>query len=187
MISNQVLKRNFEELYENDFLDNEDDEHTVRKELDNIEYYMSFKEGIDDNISLLLYPNIPLIHAFMKKWNVSSIYEGKKWIVLLTSNNILMDLDAYDDAFSWIRPCNRSYSYYEHYFGDTEDISRDAYQYQDFYKSPDVPKSVQVYGDMIKSNSEVYLKSLDNMVLINELKTRGLSHEEIRELKKISE
>ena len=56
MTSNKIIKKCFEDLYKNDFLDKEDDERRVRKELDKIEYSMSYSHDIDNNVSLQFLP-----------------------------------------------------------------------------------------------------------------------------------
>lgn len=141
---NHKLKKTlFDEAYkkicqeEQAFLDKEDDEHKVRQLLNKIEADVSPAVGVF--VSLILYPNIPILKKFIEKWKETPIHEGKKWIVFLSSDTSISftyDLDAYNDAFSIFRLCDKTYSLYEKSFKDN-DITIDYYQYPSYYKSPD--------------------------------------------------
>ena len=142
----KLEKSLFDEAYkkicqeEQAFLDKEDDEHKVRQLLNKIEADVSPAVGVF--ISLILYPNIPILKKFIEKWNETPIYEGKKWIVFLSSDTSLSftyDLDAYNDAFSIFRLCDKTYSLYEKSFKDNE-ITVDYYQYPSYYKNPEEGK-----------------------------------------------
>ena len=176
-MSKKVIAAWFEKFYDSNFLDTEDSEREVRNCLDAIESKISHEET--ENVSLLLYPNIKIIWKFMEKWNVSPIMSGEKWLVLFGSGSdekeLLMDLDAYDDAFAWCRICNRSFEYFSQIFGSKAELVNSDYQYP-FYIGENA-------RDMNSSSSEIYLKSLDNKVLIDELKTRALSKAEMETLR----
>jgi hypothetical protein len=179
-MSKKVIQAWFEQFYaESDFLNTENDEREVRKQLDVIESKITQQEA--EHVSLLLYPNIKIVWCFMEKWNVTPIMEGKKWLVLFGSGpdekELLMDLDAYDDAFAWCRLCNRSFEYFSTVFGSKTELKYDDYQYPFFI--------VDNAKDPKSTGSEIYLKSLDTKTLIDELKTRSLSKTELDSLSKL--
>ena len=173
----QTVKALFEDIYkDSDYLDNQNDERYVRNSLDSIESQLFHQE----DISFMLYPNIPIVHLFIEKWNITPVKEGKKWIVLYTDNNeekLQDDMDAYDDEFSIFRTNDKTYDFYEKVFKN-RDINISSYQYPSYYRTPEKTLSNKVYEDM-------KLKSIDTDELIKELKSRQLSKKDITELQKL--
>jgi len=176
------VKNLFEEIYQKafdtKFLDDEDDERTVRKSLDFIESKISSRS--DHFVSLTLYPNIGIVKKFIEKWNIGPIYEGSKWLVFISSDSLFRglegDLDIYDDAFAWCRVCDKTYNYYEDRFKEDEDISSSSYQYPQF-----------LTNSRETNQHEMTMKSFDNSEIIEELRTRTFSPKEIREILRIFE
>lgn len=108
--------------------------HDVNSELcypDEIENYIN-----DWGWGFRVSPNIPIIRAFLKKWKVTPLLKGKKWIITLEETGKLecfhRDIESY--RFDFEHDTWQSYEFFVKACPETE-IKREDYEYTPFEES----------------------------------------------------
>ena len=103
-----------------------------------VEYEMEENDWFDNYLSeysLVIYPNIPIVMEFFKKWNEEKdiLIKGKKWIVISRDQdlNTFWDLDAYSDDFDFVHLNDKTYNFYIKNYPMTE-IKREDYEYEPY-------------------------------------------------------
>jgi hypothetical protein len=125
------------------YFDEEDSEKVVEdyitdQMVTDVEYEMEENDWFDNYLSeysLVIYPNIPIVMEFFKKWNEEKdiLIKGKKWILISRDQdlNTFWDLDAYSDDFNFVHLNNKTYNFYVKNYPMTE-IKREDYEYEPY-------------------------------------------------------
>lgn len=125
------------------YFDEEESENVVEdyitdQMVTDVEYEMEENDWFDNYLSeysLVIYPNIPIVIEFFKKWNEEKdiLVKGKKWILISRDQNLntFWDLDAYSDDFDFVHLNNKTYNFYVKNYPMTE-IKREDYEYEPY-------------------------------------------------------
>lgn len=125
------------------YFDEEESENVVEdyitdQMVTDVEYEMEENDWFDNYLSeysLVIYPNIPIVIEFFKKWNEEKdiLVKGKKWILISRDRNLntFWDLDAYSDDFDFVHLNNKTYNFYVKNYPMTE-IKREDYEYEPY-------------------------------------------------------
>lgn len=112
-----------------------------------------------------VWPNIPIIQAFLKKWNKKPFLEGKKWVIILeefSNYGVLEDAASYMYEFEWGE--NQSYEFYVQACPETE-IKEEDYEDEPFEK-----RVKRMYDE--EEEEKNYLENCTNEELLKELERR---------------
>ena len=114
------------------------DDYITDQMVTDVEYEMEENDWFDNYLSeysLVIYPNIPIVMEFFKKWNEEKdiLVKGKKWILISRDQdlNTFWDLDAYSDDFDFVHLNDKTYNFYLKNYPMTE-IKREDYEYEPY-------------------------------------------------------
>ena len=110
------------------------DDYITDQMVTDVEYEMEENDWFDNYLSeysLVIYPNIPIVMEFFKKWNEEKdiLIKGKKWILISRDQdlNTFWDLDAYSDDFDFVHLNDKTYNFYVKNYSMTE-IKKEDYE-----------------------------------------------------------
>jgi hypothetical protein len=114
------------------------DDYITDQMVTDVEYEMEENDWFDNYLSeysLVIFPNIPIVMEFFKKWNEEKdiLVKGKKWILISRDQdlNTFWDLDAYSDDFDFVHLNDKTYNFYVKNYPMTE-IKREDYEYEPY-------------------------------------------------------
>ena len=114
------------------------DDYITDQMVTDVEYEMEENDWFDNYLSeysLVIYPNIPIVMEFFKKWNEEKdiLIKGKKWILISRDQdlNTFFFFDAYSDDFDFVHLNDKTYNFYVKNYPMTE-IKREDYEYEPY-------------------------------------------------------
>lgn len=131
-------------LVDKSILDNEEMQEVVEDYIFNFFYHtldaeLTYPDNIGNYVNCMgagfrILPNIPIIQAFLKKWNTKPLFEGKKWIVTLEETKYYcFHEDAESYLYEFGSGSQQSYEFYVKSCPATE-IKEEDYEYEPFEK-----------------------------------------------------